>query len=380
MGQAASITFSNKSNILYDIDDFSSRFKKATMSTISVPMVIVAFPILNAYKFSEHEYTGVKMVDSTIGGLLGVVGWPLSPFVAFWSAYQTIFTEGPNKSIEVSEETKLMVRKAIGLDCDNFYNIAVVGAAGTGKSSLVNGILGYPDTDRYAAAINEAGKKINEPRGYRHPDLRRMILWDMPGAGTTLHNSATYFEDNYLKAFDSLIIVTAERLQSIDLDIALKAQEHHIPVLFVRNRCDQSLNSKISRYTQDPSTRDLDVNTIWAKAVGELVKEVRKTVFKQLKENKISAKRLFLLSAWSLRDLMASVNHPNYLKEDVRLIDEQRFIQALMDAVLKKRKAPVRQNSTTYSSASSSSTSSNDSGIHMMKSPKQQQQRVMVQP
>lgn len=26
-----------------------------------------------------------------------------------------------------------MVRKAIGLDCDNFYNIAVVGAAGTGK-------------------------------------------------------------------------------------------------------------------------------------------------------------------------------------------------------------------------------------------------------
>jgi hypothetical protein len=76
---------------------------------------------------------------------------------------------------------------------------------------LVNGILGYPDTDRYAAAINEAGKNINEPRGYRHPDLRRMILWDMPGAGTTTHNSTTYFEDNYLKAFDSLIIVTAER-------------------------------------------------------------------------------------------------------------------------------------------------------------------------
>lgn len=29
------------------------------------------------------------------------------------------------------------------------------------------------------------------------------------------------------------------RLQAIDLDIAAKAQEHHIPVLFVRNRCDQ---------------------------------------------------------------------------------------------------------------------------------------------
>lgn len=133
--------------------------------------------------------------------------------MAFWSAYQSIFTEGPNKSLEVSEETKQIVRRAIGLDCDNFYNIAVVGAAGTGKSSLVNGILGYPDTDRYAATINEAGTKQtkNEPTGYRHPDLRRMILWDMPGAGTTTSHESTYFEDNYLKAFDSLIIVTAER-------------------------------------------------------------------------------------------------------------------------------------------------------------------------
>lgn len=60
---------------------------------------------------------------------------PLSPFVAFWSAYQSIFTEGPSTSLEVSEETKYLVRRAIGLDCDNFYNIAVVGAAGTGKVS-----------------------------------------------------------------------------------------------------------------------------------------------------------------------------------------------------------------------------------------------------
>lgn len=74
MGQAASITLGNKSDILYDTDDFTNKFHKATMSTITVPMVIVAFPILNAYKFSENEYTGVKVVDSTIGGLLGVVG------------------------------------------------------------------------------------------------------------------------------------------------------------------------------------------------------------------------------------------------------------------------------------------------------------------
>ncbi|KAI8987850.1 hypothetical protein BDF20DRAFT_814605 [Mycotypha africana] len=197
------------------MDDFSNRFHKATVSTITVPMVIIAFPLLNAYKFSETEYTGVKIVDSAIGGLLGVVGWPLSPFVAFWSVYQNLFIEEPSKSSEVSSEMKSKVRRAMGMDCDNFYNIAVVGAAGTGKSSVVNGILGYPDTDRYAAATHESDN-INyahsqEPRGYRHPELRRMILWDMPGAGTTDNNETTYFDDYYLKAFDSLIIVTAER-------------------------------------------------------------------------------------------------------------------------------------------------------------------------
>lgn len=77
---------------------------------------------------------------------------------------------------------------------------------------MVNGILGYPDNDQYAAPINEAGKLLDEPRGYRHPDLRKMVLWDMPGAGTTDHPGSTYFEDKYLQVFDSLIIVTAERL------------------------------------------------------------------------------------------------------------------------------------------------------------------------
>jgi hypothetical protein len=112
--------------------------------------------------------------------------------------------------------------------------------------------------------------------------------------------------------------------------------------------------------------------------VGELVKEVRKTVFKQLKENKISARKLFLLSSWSLRELMATVNQAKYLKENVRLIDEQRFIQALMEAVLKKRKASNSnpQNCRRQNSA--------DSGIMMNQSNTQpsqhQQSKVMVQP
>lgn len=74
------------------------------------------------------------------------------------------------------------------------------------------------------------------------------------------------------------------------------------------------------------------------------MREVRKTVYTQLKENKISARKLFLVSAWSVRELVTTVNQTKYLDEDIRLIDEQRFIQALMQAVLKKRKRSHRVN------------------------------------
>lgn len=111
------------------------------------------------------------------------------------------------------------------------------------------------------------------------------------------------------------------------------------------------MNSKIERIQQE---KKIDSNMAWAKAVGEFVKEVRKTAYKELKENKISAKKLFILSAWSLRELISTVNHSKYLVQDLHLIDEQRFIQALMDAVLKKRK--------TYSISKNCRT---DSGIIM---------------
>jgi hypothetical protein len=61
---------------------------------------------------------------------------------------------------------------------------------------------------------------------------------------------------------------------------------------------------------------------------------------------------------------MSTVNHPKYLKQDVRLIDEQRFIQALMDAVLKKRK---RKPTTVIQKNCLQQNTSGDSGIMMQR-------------
>ncbi|KAI9308796.1 interferon-inducible GTPase-domain-containing protein [Cunninghamella echinulata] len=208
MGQAASKKL--RQDVFYEYDDLSNKFTKATLSTLAVPMVIIAFPLLNAYSFTEEELTGVKFMDGAIGGLLGVLGWPLAPFLACYSVFQVIFNDGPTEPLPIPKEIKEAAKNSIGLNCEQFYNVAVVGVAGTGKSSVVNGIMGYRDNDKYAAATGES-ETTKKPRGYQHPDLRSMILWDMPGANTMNHPASTYFEDKFLCAFDSLIIVTAER-------------------------------------------------------------------------------------------------------------------------------------------------------------------------
>ncbi|KAI8074135.1 interferon-inducible GTPase-domain-containing protein [Gongronella butleri] len=173
-------------------------------------MVIIAFPLLNAYTFTEDELTGYKLMDGAIGGLLGVIGWPLAPFLACYGVFQVLFKDGPPEPNPIDPEIQDAARKSIGLNCEQFYNVAVVGSSGTGKSSVVNGIMGYKDSFKDAAATGES-ETTKKPRAYRHPDLRSMVIWDMPGAGTMNHPVSTYFEDKFLCAFDSLVIVTAER-------------------------------------------------------------------------------------------------------------------------------------------------------------------------
>jgi hypothetical protein len=38
-----------------------------------------------------------------------------------------------------------------------------------------------------------------------------MHIWDMPGVGTTSHPPETYFENNFLCAFDLFVLVLGDR-------------------------------------------------------------------------------------------------------------------------------------------------------------------------
>lgn len=133
------------------------------------------------------------------------------------------------------------------------------------------------------------------------------------------------------------------RLQEIDLTIARKAQTHRIPVLFVRNKADQAVDAKMRRYTNPRNETEA-----WSMAVGELVQEVRHSIYKQLKANKLSTRRLFILSAWNLQEFVSALSKGEEGRfKDQRLIDEARFIRRLVEGVLAKRNqhSPYRRKS-----------------------------------
>lgn len=62
----------------------------------------------------------------------GHVG-PLAPFLACWSMYEVIFKDGPPEPLPIPPELKEKAKREIDLNCEHYYNVAIVGVAGTGK-------------------------------------------------------------------------------------------------------------------------------------------------------------------------------------------------------------------------------------------------------
>jgi predicted GTPase len=97
--------------------------------------------------------------------------------------------------------------------------------------------MGYRNIHTKAAIVGETETTM-APKKYDHPILHSLVLWDMPGIGTSSHPSDTYFERYCLGAFDAVLIVFDERLMASDVELARRAALYDIPVFFIRNKAD----------------------------------------------------------------------------------------------------------------------------------------------
>lgn len=71
-------------------------------------------------------------------------------------------------------------------------------------------------------------------------------------------------------------------------------------------------------------------------------KKVRDSVFTQLRQHGLNTKKLFIVSADTLRLFVATINK-KHERQSVKLIDEERFMTALIQGVFTKRRYYEKQ-------------------------------------
>ena len=122
-------------------------------------------------------------------------------------------------------------------------NIAVAGASGQGKSSLIRALLGLGPTDHTGPEVGASGEVTRVMQPYSSEQFPGTYLWDMPGACTPNHPSETYLMDVGLKHFSGVIIVSQDRFTEVDGDLREAAEFHGILYQYVQSKIDVALES-----------------------------------------------------------------------------------------------------------------------------------------
>mmetsp|Transcript_1281 Transcript_1281/g.3652 ORF Transcript_1281/g.3652 Transcript_1281/m.3652 type:complete len:234 (-) Transcript_1281:57-758(-) len=123
-------------------------------------------------------------------------------------------------------------------------NVAVTGKSGSGKSSLINTLLGVSPGAPGAAAVGVCETTM-KPTAYTVPHLPNFKLWDIPGADTQEFASETYITSMGLTHFDMIVIIVQSPYTGTEQTITLKLQSCGIPHFVVRSKVDLDIDNNL---------------------------------------------------------------------------------------------------------------------------------------
>lgn len=123
-------------------------------------------------------------------------------------------------------------------DLNNFKNTkikcGIIGRSGTGKSSLINAIVGEE-----IAQVGEIETTMTLGKPIEHKGLN---FYDLPGCSTNNFPREDYIGQFGIKTFDCVILVTADRFYEDDLFLIDELNKIKVPVYAVRNKIDYSID------------------------------------------------------------------------------------------------------------------------------------------
>lgn len=132
------------------------------------------------------------------------------------------------------------IKKEIEVEDSTYCRIALFGRSGSGKSSIINKIIGQK--------VAETGIKTDTTRvraDFKHHNL---ILSDLPGFNTDLFPAGEYLEKfKILDDFDLYLCVLKDRIELQDEELFRTLLSHKKPCIFIRNKTDEIWNEEVDR-------------------------------------------------------------------------------------------------------------------------------------
>jgi GTP-binding protein EngB required for normal cell division len=232
---------------------------------------------------------------------------------------------------------------------EGFIHFAIAGVSGTGKSSLINAFRGLANRDPGAAKTGIV-ETTSEVTRYRDPDVDRPFVWyDIPGAGTLVHQDWQYFNDKGLYIFDCIIVLFDNRFTSIDIAILKNCARWNIPSYIVRSKSDQHINNVmkgLADYDSDDDDTDGDVGghreTLVAEARAEYVRQTNESVQENLKRAGLPTQKIYCIS----KDGLLSLINPKPAKRNstrtntIMILDEALLLKDVLSEIRTRRMKP----------------------------------------
>ncbi|XP_021085530.2 interferon-inducible GTPase 1 [Mesocricetus auratus] len=167
-------------------------------------------------------------------------------------------------------------------------SIALTGESGAGKSSFINALRGVGAEDQGAAKVGVVETTM-ERTPYKHPRIKTLTLWDLPGIGTINFPPKDYLEEVQFQEYDFFVIVSATRFTKLELELAKAIRFMKKNYYFVRTKVDIDLHNE-----KKSKPRTFDKENTMAK--------IRSYCENTFIQNNMDAPQIFLISSSVLSD------------------------------------------------------------------------------
>lgn len=122
-------------------------------------------------------------------------------------------------------------------------DVAVTGDSGTGKSTLINALLGL-DHDAKGAAPTGVVETTMKPAMYPYPNCHQVRLWDLPGMGTPSFTSKSYVETINFHLYDMFFVVISERFRENNMLLINEIHKQKKPFYLIRTKVDSDVRAQ----------------------------------------------------------------------------------------------------------------------------------------